>query len=232
MMEKPDSDSGVAISLATSFVVTAVFYFIMNFLPDLIWEKEIEESQYSRRKIVHREVYGYVEEFIKLWESIVKTSDSDFRATSVGELFRSKSMVTAIQGLDLLSKSSIPLIVSDGLVFATWTDVIIDRLTKMERRGEIILDRYSNDIPEWVALSIYNLQNRYDGCQLRVIVSNLSKVNTKSFILSQCVPIVDEKMVDVDGLVSDVSIITAWINAEYDDLAKKHNSDGLRKCFG
>ena len=143
-MEKPDSDSGVAISLATSFVVTAVFYFIMNFLPDLIWEKEIEESQYPRRKIVHREVYGYVEEFIKLWESIVKTSDSDFRATSVGELFRSKSMVTAIQGLDLLSKSSIPLIVSDGLVFATWTDVIIDRLTKMERRGEIILDRNSS----------------------------------------------------------------------------------------
>ncbi|MBQ1734860.1 MAG: hypothetical protein II038_08270, partial [Lachnospiraceae bacterium] len=41
---------------------------------------------------VFRHVLNQKQTLIKLWESIVKTSDSDFRATSVGELFRSKSM--------------------------------------------------------------------------------------------------------------------------------------------
>ena len=39
-LEKPKQESGICVSLATSFVITAMFYFIMNYLPELIGNME------------------------------------------------------------------------------------------------------------------------------------------------------------------------------------------------
>ena len=54
------SRSGICVSLATSFVITAMFYFIMNYLPELIGNIEKEERAIPRRKIVQCEVREYI----------------------------------------------------------------------------------------------------------------------------------------------------------------------------
>ena len=229
--EKPRHESSIIVSLATSFIVTAVFYFVMNYMPDYISELEEKERVIPRRKIVQREVHDYIEIFIKLWEDVVKTSYQGYKAKSVDDLFGSEKIAEAVNNLNLNAASHIPLVLPGDLRYASWKDVFLDRLSKMVRKGEMILDRYSYDIPEEVALSIYTMQNSFYCGHLSVVMRNLGNVNTDDFRLSTCIVVKDGYLYDKESLIDDVGKICVWVNQEYEYIESKAGPKGILKTL-
>lgn len=228
-MEKPKSNADIAMSVATSFFVTAVFYFIMNFLPELISEKEKNEEKLPKRKLVHREVQLCIVGLVNLWKGIIEEArkiDGNIPVPeSIDKMFQSDCLVASAD-VTILSAPSDRI--DSQMNHIPWQYIIITDLENFCHRATAILQNYHDILPGNITYDLFYLLNESIVCgQLtQMIRISIEHKKTNKFPLSTCIPIsYPSGVVELEETRKAVFEICKWANDEYDALQQTLNAD-------
>lgn len=224
-MDKPDVISDIQLSIFTSFVVTAVFYFVMNFIPDKIKEMESEEFSLPYRRNVQRDVQLFGVRVLSMWGSVLKTaaaknSDIDIsKISTILEMFDGDLILSAANEISLNSESDV---VDAKMNKLLWKYKIKGDLKDITQRGQRILDKYAKDIPPSVYDDIYYL---LDASEL---VGTMERIFSIGIDLGGNAPVLGNYIAknlsdnqDISKTAKSINDICKWVNEEYDWLMER-----------
>lgn len=232
ILNKPHGDWNIFISILTSYIVTAGFYFIMNFIPDKIKEQEELEASLPHRCCMHRDIQLFIADTLEMWGNVIKyagerMNESDLpRIESILDMFDKDVIKNSAEYVKLFAEANSVSMSGKRLL---WKDSISYDLSEICEKGEKILDKYQKDIP----LEVYfPLKRLLDSSPLIGILDKLYhmilKVANENYTLLDCIAKnVDEKIFGETS--EDIASIYNWVNEEYDELVKqfdeKHKAD-------
>lgn len=221
-MEHPAAPSSIGMSLFTSFVVTAVFYFFMNYIPDVLNIKEQERKELPKRIAIHRDIQLFLARYFALWGRIVMFVENRNEANKtycVDEIFddvfiKEISIKILMHGV---SNTYSP----DG-VEIVWKRAIYSDLSDLINRGNKILEIYSADLPEEVHFYLnylikednllYGLHSHigsfYDELSSTITLYNLIGKN-------------GDGNLNLKQTRRCLNYLYDWVNCEYEDIVKK-----------
>lgn len=232
ILNKPQGDWSIFISILTSYIVTAGFYFIMNFIPDKIKEQEELEASLPHRCCMHRDIQLFISDILSMWGNVIKyarkkTSESDLpKIESVLGMFDENVIANSARHVKLLEEGNTTNALGDKLL---WKDEIGCDLSEICKKGEKILDKYQKDIP----LAVYfSLKRLLDSSPLIGILNNIYPIILKGVngncTLFNCIA-KDKEGKKLGETSEDIANIYNWVNDEYDELVKqfdeRHKAD-------
>ena len=159
---KPDGEWTIFISILTSYVVTVVFYFFMNFIPDIVKEQEEKEISLPYKCCMHRDIQLFISDILFMWGEVIKFSAGEkskinlSEIRSVSDMFSENVIMSSAAQVKLLEKSNRTNARGEKHI---WINTIRCDLTSINNRGKEILKKYSKDIPTEVYFSINRLLN-------------------------------------------------------------------------
>ena len=71
---KPENSDMLFYNLSTGYIVSYIFYILVNFIPDCINKNEKEKELIALRCGIHHEVQGVSSIIIQLWANLAKAS--------------------------------------------------------------------------------------------------------------------------------------------------------------
>ena len=229
ILEKPKYNVDIIMSIATSFFVTAVFYFIMYYFPDLIREKEKKEERLPKTRLVHREVQLCIIGFVSLWKDIIEEAQKVDRSipdpTSLKTIFQADCLVKSANVTMLSAPSNR---INLQLESISWNDIIVADLDKFCNHATTILHYYLDILPGDVTYSLFYLLNESIACGnlVRFINIMIRSNNTNDLLLSTCIPTsYSTGRVELEDTCKAVLTICEWVNNEYELLQKTPNTD-------
>lgn len=226
-MERPQNDSGIVMSIASSMLVTSVFYYIMNWLPEIIQQREEQEESIPKRVVVHREICRFANQLIQLWEKIISAARDDdvtiLEPSTIEAVFRDETIRKSASVIRLHEESNYYNILNQH---PKWGDLICLKNQELSRIADTILDRYGGDIPPNVAYDISYLQKESGiGDSLITMIHHIMQLGERfpQAPLLSCIPTKDGELFleETSDVVKD---LCEWICREQADLA--HNLEG------
>lgn len=233
--EKPKGDWNILISILTSYVVTVGFYIIMNLIPDIIKEKEDEVHSLPYRCSMHRDVQLFLADILFMWSSVIKFAgekDKELNVSdidSVSKMFDKECIIRASSNVNLYEKSNAIDINRNKLI---WKSVIDSELTRIESRGNKVLDKYSKDLPVDVH---YSLEYLLGSCPLIGIMihvaSALAQNGDVNISLANCIASDEKGDIDLEKTIKSVNCIYDWVNEEYRKLDKIFDEEYPKEIY-
>lgn len=234
-MNKPENISNIQMSLYTSFVVTAVFYLFINFIPDKIKEKEEMEINLPYRCNMHRDIQLFLSDTLSLWSQIYKDASKkdksiDIRKIkNVQELFNEELFKKVCLIIKIFGKSNYMGMDREYLL---WAQVLPGELEKIVKRGNDILNKYSRDIPPNVYYSIHYLigQSPIIGIPASIIRMFIQQIDKEQFLAS-LIPIEISGNIELRKTTKSIDEIYRWVNDEYICLSKEISEENEGQIF-
>lgn len=219
-MEKPKNPSNIGLSLYTSFVVTAVFYFFMNYIPDVIKIKEQEKKELPKRIAIQREIQLFLSRYFSLWNSLCSYS-KETKKTSVDDFFSDDSIKRIATKIPLLDNSDTYF--PNGIALP-WKNMIYNNLDELIRQGNQILEVYVDSLPDEVYFYL-NYLIKEDKLlyglhkNLGVFLDSIDKENTLINFIGKN----RDGMIELIQTRKCLDFLQKWVNSEYDYLNKRNS---------
>ncbi len=223
--EKPENADMLLYNLSVSYVVSYMFYLMVNFIPDCVKAINKEKRMLPYRATIQREVQQFVSNIIYLWRDVgvnatiegkyniadVKCIDDFFKVDVIGEI--SKSIK-----LEELVNDSVDVDVSDWHFI--WNTKLRRTLDNICEAGNLILTRYKEDIPAEIFYDIFYLLNESNivGELLSELKAIASMKNGRNFRLSTCIGMENNKEKNIKKSCESIIKLYNWINTEYEYL--------------
>ncbi|EDT76362.1 hypothetical protein [Clostridium butyricum] len=221
--KKPENADMLLYNLSVSYVVSYMFYLMVNFIPDCVKAINKEKRMLPYRATIQREVQQFVSNIIYLWRDVgvnatiegkyniadVKCIDDFFKVDVIGEI--SKSIK-----LEELVNDSVDVDVSDWHFI--WNTKLRRTLDNICEAGNLILTRYKEDIPAEIFYDIFYLLNESNivGELLSELKAIASMKNGRNFRLSTCIGIENNKEKNIKKSCESIIKLYNWINTEYE----------------
>ena len=233
---KPENVSNIQMSLYTSFVVPAVFYFLMNYIPDKIKEKEEIEISLPYRCNMHRDIQLFLSDSLSMWSNIYKAAakkDKSIAITEIKcmqELFEEELFTHVISSIRVFETSNM---MGANYKYLLWAQVLPSDLNKIIKQGNDILNKYSRDVPPNIYYAIHYLITQ---SPIISILSNVIEIfiqqGDKELTLASLIPIdMSSKKMELEKTIKSFDDIYNWVNCEYDRLNKIIDEDNKGNIF-
>lgn len=221
-LEKPLGNWSILISILTSYVVTVGFYIVMNLIPDVIKEQEDIEHLIPYRCCMHRDIQLFLSDVLFMWSQVInfaaeKCDEIDTsKIESISKMFSKDVILNAASQVGIFESSNITDVKRNEL---TWGYIIVQELSKINNRGEKILEKYSKDIPTNV---YYSLNYLMGACPIIGLIyhtfSVFLKSGNKQCKLSHCIAYDASGKLDLKKTATSIECIYNWVNEEYEKL--------------
>lgn len=222
-MVRPEVVSDIEVSLCTSFIVTAVFYFFINFLPDISACLEEKEKSFPYRCNMQMDIQKFLDKFLVFWISIYKHAENNFREEkieTISDLFEKQRFLEMAQKMLLADETGLKNGFDEPIKWA----LLLHNYIKMEtEKGEQILRKYSKDLPMEIYQSInYMISSSPLLGAMSYVYGNVYIQKKKETKLSDCIKMEDiTEEIDLSQTIHNIKILYDWINKEYNLLTKE-----------
>lgn len=223
--EKPENADMLLYNLSVSYVVSYMFYLMVNFIPDCVKAINKEKRMLPYRATIQREVQQFVSNIIYLWRDVgvnatikgkykitdVKCIEDFFKVDVIDEI--SKSIK-----LEELVSDSVDVDVSDWHFI--WNTKLRRTLDNICDAGNLILTRYKEDIPAEIFYDVFYLLNESNivGELLSELKAIASMKNGRNFRLSTCIGMENNKEKNIKKSCESIVKLYNWVNTEYEYL--------------
>ena len=221
IMAKPKETSNIQLSIYTSLLASGIFYFIIEFIPSAIQDKEEEEKRLPYRCAANRNVQLFTVRCISFWTRILNCSAKIYpnhlitETSEINLIFREESIKALTKVLKLNSASD--LMLSNGQ-YLQWYNRIINDLSEIKKSGDEILHYQKDEISSELYDAIFYLVNSSPiFIYLPTVMSILYESNRDVVTLGDC--LVDN--LDLSETRKHINTLFNWVNAEYESLARR-----------
>ena len=219
---KPENADMLIYNLSVGYIVSYIFYLLVNFIPDLINEKEKEKELLSLRCAAQREVQLFTTRLILFWFSLAKTASSKGTVNisdvkSISDFFNREFIKQISIGVDFSDDSGTS---TYNLNEIDWYTRILSTLKELSDRGNVILTRYKDSIPTEVFYNLFYIINESSMvAYLSSSVVIVTSANGKKGCLSQCMNFMNGTGgEDIDKSCEIIINLYNWVNMEYSYL--------------
>lgn len=227
---KSDTADMLYYNLSISYIVSYIFYLIVNFVPD--WFKDIEKI--SLRCSIYQEVWSLMSNILYLWGIIGKKAfengignESDMK--NINKLFNSEFIKNSSSCI-VFSSYFNPKTDNNRLV--NWYTKLLRELEKIVARGNTILTRYKYDIPSEIFYDIFYIINESSIVgSLPSAINEVTSFGTIYACLSDCIDFENEiNIKEVDKSCKAIINLYYWLDKEYNYLLKHIDKKDIRIC--
>ena len=217
-LNKPESPSNIGMSLYTSFIVTAVFYFFMNLVPDLVNAAEKEKRELPKRIAIQRDIQILLSGYIHIWEALEKYTGGN-KHKCIHGLFDDRNIKDVSMKIKLLDMSNVSN--PDGK-YLTWENAIYNKLDCLMYKCNRIFQLYSGQLPENVHFYLnYLLQ---EDQLMNGLYSNVkmfyNQVNESNSLYNFIAKDGDGNL-HLEKTRECLKYLVEWTNSEYDYIKEK-----------
>ena len=216
-LNRPEEPSNIGMSLFTSFIVTAVFYFFMNLIPDLVNSAEAEKRELPKRIVIQRDIQFFLSRYIQLWTALEEYT-GEKKHKCVDELFDERNIKDISLKIGMLATSNV--INPDGSCLA-WKDAIYNELDYLTQKCDRIFQLYSGQLPESVLFYLnYLLQeDELMNGLYRNIRMFYNQINDNNSLYNFIAKEVDDNL-HLEKTRECLNYLVNWANSEYDYIKK------------
>lgn len=216
-------------NLSVSYIVTYIFYMLVQYFPDLIRRNERENELLPYRIAIYQEVKAFVNDVIDLWVIIAKKSyvDNKFNikndVKTIDDFFNEETFKIICNQIRLEEDIRQLLHIVRCNENPCWSTLIKYRLNDICNKGNTLLTRYKTDLTVELFYNIYYLMNR--STIIAQLLSQLNSIDTlkngKNFCLSDCVFFDGRDEIDINESCQAIINLYNWVNNEYEILKNK-----------
>lgn len=232
---KPQNADMLLYNLSVSYIVSYMFYLLVNFIPDFVEAVEKQNKTVPFKAAIHREVEQFTKNIIDLWTTI--GINASFKGTlniseivEIDNFFKTSVIekITKYVKLEELIEDYIGIDVS--CEHYIWSIKIRRELDKICTLGNMILTRYKNNIPSEIFYDIFYIVNesKMVGDLLLELNGIASLRNGKNFPLSDCMSFEDNKSkTDIKQSCQSIINLYNWVNNEYEYIVSNINDNNI-----
>lgn len=229
---KPQNADMLLYNLSVGYIVSYMFYLLVNFIPDFVDSIEKQSQILPFRAAIQREVQQFVSDILSLWTSIGITSSDKgtfdiTKVNTIDKFFNPNIIRLSAKGVNLQEQADYDDIFK---YLFNWIEKILAELNKICSNGNLILTRYKEDIPSEIFYDIFYLLNESSLIgnlfnMVQAINSLPHKINSP---LSDCMSWTDDKgSKDIAKTCESIINLYNWVNKEYDYLVANINNDNI-----
>ncbi|MDD7793674.1 hypothetical protein [Clostridium sp. 'White wine YQ'] len=218
---KPNNSDMLLYNLSVGYIVSYMFYLLVNFIPELLDAKEKEKELLRLKCAIHREIQAVIENVRSIWygmELKVELSSliKDERINDINNLFRFETIKNISEGIKLSDDSNLATIE----LSISWSELLINRFNEISTQINIILTRYKSDLKPEIFYELFYLVNEsLIVGRLPMVIEDGGKILGKDIFLSECIPCSIKAVQDnIEKTCKIIIDLYNWVNKEYDYL--------------
>lgn len=233
---KPQNADMLLYNLSVGYMVSYMFYILVNFIPDFVEAVEKQNKIVPFKATIHRQVQQFTNGIIDLWMTIGVNAvyKGGFNKSEMGIIndffkFNVIQKITKYVRLEQLIEDYIDIDVRCNHYI--WSIKMRHELEDICTLGNLILTRYKNDIPLEIFYDIFYILNESQmvGELLSELKCIASLRNGKNFCLSDCINFEDDKgQTDIKQSCQSIINLYNWVNNQYDYLSSNNKDSHLK----
>ena len=211
-------------NLSIGYVISFIFYLVVNFFPELKRSKKIEEDLLPLRCARYREVELLMQDISMvggdIFNSCLKAeiiNRNDVK--KIDDLFNIGTIKATLPYINL----SKPATIYNDDMSVHWLDKIKIGIEALKNDGNIYLTRYKDMVPTILFLNVfYIINNSFIFGQLPILLDVAVMAYGYDISLEKVIYTENNKE-DIDNSCKYIIYIDSWLNNEYEYLIKNYS---------
>ncbi|SDP67279.1 hypothetical protein [Clostridium gasigenes] len=225
---KPQNADMLQYNLSVSYIVSYMFYMLVNFIPDLVESVEKQSETIPFKATIHKEIQQFTKGIIYLWATIGVNANSKgyFNISEIVEVddFFKQDVIEEITKHVKLQESiktyAALTLISEHYDWSLKMRLELDKICTL---GNLILTRYKDNVPLEIFYDIFYIINESNMIgELLVQLNGINSLkNGKNLYLADCTNF--NKNLNVGKSCQSIINLYNWVNIEYEYFSDNIN---------